>query len=251
MRQLVEAGPDTAPTLASEIAGQAETLHASDPAIVGGLLRVLHTLVLRAKRGEPLHRLDPQVIAQIESALPDHSPNRYLLLHLLAMQQSASSLLLLVELLKNEPPKTWVEAAQVISPLMQRGDWPIDAVFPEILNCLPYPSLAAPVLDLANHVTREQRVSEHPAADQLAALNHLLGEVSNRLARFEENPHEFGDDVQSVQETLSEAVALAVSLSDAVALIGDESSIGKLNLAIELRHRRVQCEAAGAGKIGR
>ena len=46
-------------------------------------------------------------------------------------------------------------------------------------------------------------------------------------------------------------VALAVSLCDALALIADESSIGKLNQALELKHRRVQCEAAGAlAKLG-
>ena len=50
---------------------------------------------------------------------------------------------------------------------------------------------------------------------------------------------------------MGEAVALAVSLCDTVGLIGDEKSIGKLNQTIELRHRRVQCEAAGAlAKLG-
>ena len=77
-------------------------------------------------------------------------------------------------------------------------------------------------------------------------LNHLLGEVSGRLGSFEENPHAFGDDVETVHKMLGEAVALAVSLCDTVGLIGDESSIGKLNQTIDLKHRRVQCEAAGA-----
>ena len=82
-------------------------------------------------------------------------------------------------------------------------------------------------------------------------LNMLLGEVSGRLGSFEENPRAFGDDVDTVQSTLGEAVALAVSLCDALGLIGDESSIGKLNQTVDLRHRRVQCEAAGAlAKLG-
>jgi hypothetical protein len=82
-------------------------------------------------------------------------------------------------------------------------------------------------------------------------LNRLLGEVVGRLSRFEEDPRAFGEDVPTVQATLAEAVALAVSLCDSLALIGDASSIGKLNQAIELRHRRVQCEAAGAlARIG-
>ena len=41
-------------------------------------------------------------------------------------------------------------------------------------------------------------------------------------------------------------MALAVSLCDTLGLIGDRASVGKLNQAMELRHRRVQCEAAGA-----
>jgi hypothetical protein len=246
LQQLAAAGPDTALPLALAMADQREQLSESDAAIVGALLRVLHTLMLRADRAQAVGILDPAVVQQIETALPEQTPNRFLLLHLLAMNQTAASLALLVQSLKTNPPKKWVEAAQVISPLMQRQDWPVEAVFPELLDCLPYPSLAAPVLDLSNYLTREKRLSVHPGADQLAALNHLLGEVSQRLARFEENPREFGNDVESIQDTLSEAVALAVALCDAVALIGDESSIGKLNQAVELRHRRVQCEAAGA-----
>ena len=251
LQQLAQAGPESALLLAVSMASQSEQLAQSDPAIVGALLRVLHTLMLRGHRAEAIDKLDPAIVPLIKASLPKQTPNRHLLLHLLAMQQTAPSLILLVQLLKQDPPKTWVEAAQVISPLMQRDDWPVDAVFPEILDCLPYPSLASPVLDLANYLTREGRIAQHPGADQLPALNHLLGEVSRRLARFEENPREFGDDVPTVQNTLSEAVALAVSLCDAVALIGDQSSIGKLNQAIELRHRRVQCEAAGAlAKLG-
>lgn len=251
LQRLVQTGPESALALATEIAAEHRQLERSDPAVVGGLLRVLHTLMLRASRADAVAKMDPLTVQRIEASLPPQTPNRHLLLHLLAMQQSAASLNLLVQLLKKQPPKTWMDAAQIISPLMQRGDWPLDAVFPEILDCLPYPSLASPVLDLANYLTREGKISVHPATDQVEALNHLLGEVSNRLSRFEENPREFGDDVETVQTTLSEAVALAVSLCDCLALIGDPSSVGKLNQAIELRHRRVQCEAAGAlAKLG-
>ncbi len=77
-------------------------------------------------------------------------------------------------------------------------------------------------------------------------MNGLLGEVGGRLGKFEENPHTFGDDVDTVHRMLGEAVALAVSLCDTLGLIGDQSSIGKLNQIADLKHRRVQCEAAGA-----
>jgi hypothetical protein len=139
----------------------------------------------------------------------------------------------------------------MLSPLMQHDDWSVDAVFPEILDCLASPSLAASLLDLANYLFRNGRVQTHPAAAMVDSLNQLLGEVATRLGFFEENPRSFGDDVETVQRRLGEAVALAVSLCDAIGLIGDESSIGKLNQTVQLRHRRVQCEAAGAlAKLG-
>ncbi len=172
-------------------------------------------------------------------------------MQLLAMIRSPESLSLLVRLFKEAPPEKWIEAAQVLSPLMQHDDWPVDAFYPAALDCLQHASLASPLLDLANYVYRRQRVDQHPAADRLPMLNVLLGEVSGRLGSFEENPRSFGDDVETVQATLGEAVALAVSLCDTVGLIGDESSIGKLNQTVDLRHRRVQCEAAGAlAKLG-
>ena len=122
----------------------------------------------------------------------------------------------------------------------------VDAFFPEALDLLQYATLAAPLLDLCNFLVRTKRVDQHPATDRLTTLNMLLGEVSGRLGKFEENPRAFGDDVETVHQMLGEAVSLAVSLCDSVGLIGDESSIGKLNQTIDLKHRRVQCEAAGA-----
>jgi hypothetical protein len=151
-----------------------------------------------------------------------------------------------VDRLRSDPPSDWIAAAQIVSPLMQHDQWNVDAVFPALLDCLEFPSLASPLLDLANYVTRQGRVARHPAADRLSMLNHLLGEVSGRLGRFEEDPHSFGDDVSEVQSRLGESVSLAVSICDALGLIGDESSVGKLRQALQLTHRRVQCEAAGA-----
>ena len=129
---------------------------------------------------------------------------------------------------------------------MQHDDWPVAAVYPRLLDGIQHASLASPVLDLANYLFRKGRMDTHPATGRGEMLNALLGEVTNRLAQFEENPRSFGDDVDTVQTRLGEAVALAVSLCDSVGLMGDESSIAKLNRTVELKHRRVQCEAAGA-----
>ena len=245
LRELAEGPPETGLVIVGYLDDSRESVSQSDPAILGGLLRVIHTQLLR-NPADALGVLDPDRVGRVEAMLPDETPNRHLLLHLLAMVCSELSLRALVDRLRVAPPKKWIDAAQVLSPLMQRSDWPIHAVYPDLLACLQYASLAAPVLDLANFLVRTHRVAHHPAAEQIDTLNHLLGEVSRRLSKFEEDPRSFGDDVEAVQATLSEAVALAVSLCDTVALIGDESSIAKLNQTIELRHRRVQCEAAGA-----
>jgi hypothetical protein len=245
LRELAESAVGQGDSLLREIARLSETISDSDPAIVGGLLRVVHTTLVQVFP-DGLNDLDPTMIVAVESAIPAATPNRHLLLQLLAMIRSDQSLAMLVEILKDNPPKAWIEGAQLLSPLMQHHDWNIGAIFPAALDCLQHTALAAPLLDLANYLTREGRVSRHPAADRLPTLNLLLGEVSGRLGQFEEDPHAFGDDVDTVQSRLGEAVALAVSLCDAVGLIGDESSIGKLNQTVNLRHRRVQCEAAGA-----
>ena len=245
LRDLSRAAVDHGPQLMEELAGHRQQLSTSDPAILGALLRVVHSSLLNM--GWPtIEGLDPNWIEQVESALPPGTPNCFLLQQLYAMMRSESALALLVASLRERPPQQWMEAAQALSPLMQRDDWPVASMYPAGLDGLQHPGLASPLLDLANHTYRTGMVRPHPAADRLAMLNHLLGEVVGRLSLFEENPRSFGDDVDTVQVRLGEAVALAVSLCDTLGLIGDESSVGKLHQAIELRHRRVQCEAAGA-----
>lgn len=245
LRELAELAAENSSQLVQQVAKRSAPLSISDPAIVGGLLRVIHTTLLQSG-AETIRSVDPHDLRAIELSLPQAAPNRHLLLQLYAMIRTDEALRILVNSLKSAPPSRWIEAAQILSPLMQHDDWSVEALYPQALDCLQHPSLASPLLDLASYVFRQGRVGRHPAADRLPMLNQLLGEVGGRLGKLEENPRALGDDVETVQEMLGEAVALAVSLCDTVGLIGDPSSIGKLNQVIELRHRRVQCEAAGA-----
>ncbi|MEL6107797.1 MAG: HEAT repeat domain-containing protein [Planctomycetota bacterium] len=244
LRELAEIDIEGAVAVLAQLSSAAEVLEVSDPAIVGTLLRIAHTRLVADR--QLVIDLNPDVLGRLDESLPERASNRHLLLHLLAFARTEASLRKLVEILNARSPENWMAVAQVLSPLMQHDDWPLDAVFPAIFQGLGQPALAASLLDLANHVTRRGRAERHPATEFTNGLNELLGQVASRLGFFEENPRAFGDDVQTVQKTLGEAVALAVALCDALALIGDASSIGKLNQTIELRHRRVQCEAAGA-----
>ncbi|MGV3486099.1 MAG: HEAT repeat domain-containing protein [Planctomycetaceae bacterium] len=245
LRQIGTAEPSHGLRLLAELAARPDELCASDPAIVGALLRGIHMLVLRDDHAA-LAAMDPEVIEDVEQALPDRCSNRYLLLHLLAVARTPAALGMLMTYLQTSPPTHWMEAAQVLSPLMQHRDWPVDAVFPLLLEAISHPSVAAPAIDLANFVTRRGLMPQHPATHHVEMLNRLLSAVTARLERFEQDPATLGEDVATVQERLSQAVSLSVSLCDALGLIGAESSRPRLEEAMQLRHRRVQCEAAGA-----
>jgi hypothetical protein len=114
------------------------------------------------------------------------------------------------------------------------------------LDGLEHPSVAGAIVDLANFVTREGLVQQHPAADRTPQLASLLGGLTQRLARFQDRPHEAGPTVVEASKRISEGVSLSVSLCDALALIGARSAVGKLYQTLGLRHRRLRTEAAAA-----
>ena len=245
LHELAQAPELDAACLLENLSQHVAVLPDSDPAILGGLLRLIHLRALRSGLAAD-GRIEPATIDRVLSGLPKPTPNTHLLLQLLTLHRTDRSLRVLVGALREHPPRDWMEAGQLLGPLMQHPDWPLDAVFPGLLDLLDQPALAAPVLDLANFLVRSGFAVVHPAAGRVSMLHQLLGEITQRLDRFEEDPHSFGDDVETVQTRLGEAVSLAVSLCDALGIIGDRSVVGRLQQTVELRHRRVQCEAAGA-----
>jgi hypothetical protein len=70
--------------------------------------------------------------------------------------------------------------------------------------------------------------------------------LAQSLSRLEEQPPGAGDSPHELSRRVAQGVALAVSLCDALALIGDRSVVGKLYQALEVRHRRLRTEAAAA-----
>ena len=167
------------------------------------------------------------------------------LLGWLASMGSAAAIDAFAELLVADPPAGDSEIAQAFSPLF-RGTIDAGLLFPKLLAAMQHSELAAPVLDLANFVARNKLLDVHPAASRRQELIALLGELSQSLARLEEHPDEAGLSPAELSQRVEQSVALAVALCDALAQIGDPAAIGKLNQALELRHRRLRTEAAAA-----
>lgn len=157
----------------------------------------------------------------------------------------------LVERLATDPPTVANDVALAFRPLFQQRVYDVGLVFPALFDGLSQPSVAAAILDLANHLTRQERVPRHPAADRTEQLITLLGGLADRLGRLEEQPFESGQSAAELSALVSESVSLAVALCDALAQIGDQAAIGKLYRVLELEHRRLRTEAAAAlAKLG-
>jgi hypothetical protein len=168
------------------------------------------------------------------------------LLTWLSLGGSRRELEQLADLLVDDPPSDEGDVVQALAPLFQQQKLPVEALFPRLLEALAHAPLAAAVLDLANYVRRRQIVSAHPAAERSDELQSMLGNLVGLLGRLEEAPDAIGDSPRELSRRVQQGVALAVSLCDALALIGDRQAIPKLFQALALAHRRIKTEAAAA-----
>lgn len=208
------------------------------------------TLRLRLENegaGELEPAIDPDVVADLAAVLSDKNALATAhCLQILAAQGDAQSLAAMCELIKRQTLEDEQSVAVALSPLFQWPPRKLASVFELIGEDIWKWQLLGPMLDLAGHSLRRGKLKQHPLAGQPERLRELLGGTVQRLARLEEDPQRFGDDVPSIQRVLSNAISLAVSLCDTLGLIGDQAAEGKLNQAMSLSHRRVQTEAAGA-----
>src|SRR5262245_27266366 len=86
------------------------------------------------------------------------------LLAWLATGASSAELDLFGRLVMDDPPQDDQDIVQAFAPLFQRQRSQAAALFPRLLHAMASPALAAPVLDLANFLTREKIVPTHPAS---------------------------------------------------------------------------------------
>jgi hypothetical protein len=198
-----------------------------------------------ASRGGIDDALCPHVVG-LYRHLGAANPVRHQLLVWLAASRSRTSLAALADTLVEDPPSDATAVATSLSPLFQRRDYDPQAVFPRLLDGLNHSQAGSAILDLASFVARAQLTTRHPAADRVEQLAALLGGVVGRLGRLESAAGEAVASGQQRARQVDEGVALAISLCDALALIGQRSIVGKLYQAMELSHRRLRTEAAAA-----
>lgn len=167
------------------------------------------------------------------------------LLQVLFASGHSTALRMGVDLLVQQPPDAWTSASLALSPLVQYDDWDPAIIFPRIFGT-SNPAILATALDIANFLFGKKRVAKHPAEEHYETLVLLLGQIVQRLGVLEENPAKFGEDAKSIQRILFDSVSLCVSLCHTMSYLGKENCIGKLNQALELKHRRIRTEAAFA-----
>ena len=214
--------------------------------------RSLALLNALAHRALPSSHRDPldestraTILAQYARCGGDH-PYRAHLLRLLSADATEESLTALVDQILDDPPQAGDAAVLALVPLFQREAWPIESVFPRLLDALDQQALAAVILDLANFLTRQGRVLMHPATARVDQLATLLGNLAQALGQLEENPRRFAVSAGELSRRVSEALALVMALCDALALIGDPQVCGKLYQVRDLRHRQLRAEASAA-----
>jgi hypothetical protein len=219
-----------------------------------GFLAAVFRHVLQRGAAEDAAPLEDAILLQA-AALYRHlgvsSAARAYLPCLLTAARTPSALAAFADLMIADPPADLNLVAAIFGPLFQHRDYDPASLFPALLDGLKHISLAAAILDLSNFVTREGIVARHPASERVAEIALLLAGLVGRLGQIEGSPPAESQPVESASRQVKEGISLAVSLCDALALIGDKSAVGKLYQALELSHRRLRAEAAAAlAKLG-
>lgn len=204
---------------------------------------------------ELIHRAHNEAITFSEQArlevtkayprLEPYPPVQALLLRLLIATGERESLLLFTNLLVQHvlEPRLLIE---VFGDLLKLDGSQREPLFPGILRGLAEPGLASFVLDYANFIHRQGTFEAHPATPHAGELRSLLSRLSDRLGTLQDAQPDSREAATELGRQVTESVALAVALCDALACIGDTEAVASLNKALGVEHRRVRVEAAAA-----
>ncbi len=174
---------------------------------------------------------------------PADQPLRCQLLAMLAIRGDIETW---VELICQEPPTNAESIPVAFAPLVVDHGPVVSA---DQMKCLietgtSQPTVAAPIYELANRFFREQKIDHHPASDRLPQICQLTGDLIQRLEIIEEGNLPAGSSPESVAHLVQESVALIIAGMDTMGLLEYEPAIAKMSQASELKHRRIQVEAA-------
>lgn len=196
------------------------------------------------EKKKPLQDADRTAISELYLAFAPKNNVRNTLLGWLGADGSEESLQAWCDLITTQPPGNPHGLIQTFAPLINRKDLPVWLMKELATKGIAHPEIASASLDLMNFHVRSGQLQNHPAHSRAEQLTSLLGSVVQQMARVEEG--NLPDDLspQEISQRVSESVALTISLCDALALIKHQPAIGKMRQALELRHRRIQTEAA-------
>ncbi len=188
-----------------------------------------------------------QSVQSLYRLAPNESDLRNHLLRWMAVEGSEEALQIWTDLICDDPPEHRVGIVLAFAPLMQTDFEPSPWMLSQLLNHGTSHSQIAPaIFDLFNYYYRHQKVEDHPAIERINELTDLLGLLAGQLGKIEDGKFPEGLGVSEINQLVSDSVALIVALCDTFAQLEHEPAIGKLNQTLELRHRRVQTEAAAA-----
>lgn len=193
------------------------------------------------------------ILDQIETlyqSLDDKNICRNHLLAWLASLNIEEALDLYCRLMIDNPPRNSRGIVVAFQPFFKSQDSKCSRLaiqlFPKLLDAVQHIELAAGVLDIANYLTRESIVDVHPASDRQSSLLSMLNAISTQLGQLEQSQLPTNTNAEKLSEQIDNCVVLLISLCDALGLIGDDSAINGLRQTMELKHRRIQAEAAAA-----
>ena len=194
----------------------------------------------------PNHQIDVETVLELYARFDETDPSCSYLLTLLAVEQSEPSIKALAELLSNSPPRSTHHVIPCVGILMRNPGVHAAKLFPIVLDGLQFRSVAGPVLDFANFLLRNQKLSEHPAIGRENQLTSLLGVFAGKLGEHEDTIQNQTNPTPEQAQIVADSISVVISLCDALALMNAKSAIGKIYQVLELSHRRLRTEAAAA-----
>lgn len=188
-----------------------------------------------------------QDIESIYRFSPLNSELRNQILRWIGTSAQPHALEIWLDLICDDPPEHRLGIGLAFAPLTERQFIPQPNLLQRLLTKgTTHAHISPAIFDLFNFYVRTGKLKTHPAAGRLDELTGLYQQLCRQMQQIETGNFQKQLDVGQINRQVSDAVALLVSLSDLFSLTLHRPAIPFLKTALELRHRRVQTEAAAA-----